>query len=160
VKSTKDRRTLAVQYYEDGMPTYEIALKFYITRATLYRWFKEEGVVLNRQKRGGGEHHRSSKCGVLAEKMGVSMPTARKYLRVLSDAEIEGIITLEDLRKLGFSGAKQKIVLAFLEQAGYAYDEKDMSLDKESGGVDDLKFLTISEVVELFTDPGRFLNER
>jgi hypothetical protein len=161
MKATKDKKALMTQWYKGGMPTYEIALKLYVTRATLYRWLNEEGALLNRQKREGGEHHRSSICGMLAEKFGVSMPTARKYMGVLGDAEIAGVITREDLRKLGFGKVRQEIVLAFLKEAGYGYVEEEMSLRKDSP--DELgyvkRLLTISEVVELFTDPGRFLNE-
>jgi hypothetical protein len=164
MKATSDKKALMVQWYKDGMPMYELALKLYTTRATLYRWLKDEGIILTRQGRDG-EHKRSSKCGMLAEKMGVSMPTARKYMRVLSDAELEGRITSEDLRKLGFSKVHQQIVLAFLEKEGYVYDEEEMSLEQvgslEAGLTQALgkRLLGIDEVVELFADPGRFLNE-
>jgi hypothetical protein len=157
MKSTKDKKALMMQWYKDGMPMYELALKLHTTRTTLYRWLNEEGAPLNRQKREGEEHHRSSKCGVLAEKMGVSMPTARKYMGVLGDAEIAGIITLEDLRKLGFGKVRQEIVVAFLAKAGYVYIEEGMTLKSLAGTGD--RWLVIKDVVELFTDPGRFLNE-
>lgn len=157
MKSTADRREVVVKLYKDGVPMYELALKFYVTRATIYRWLNDEGVILSRQGRGS-QHKRSSRCGMLAEKLGVSMPTARKYMGVLSDARIAGIITLEDLKKIGINEARQKIVLAFLREAGYGYVEEGMSLKNLAGTGD--RWLVIDDVVELFSDPGRFLNER
>ena len=158
MKSTEDKRAVIVKLYKDGMPLYELALKFYVTRATIYRWLNDEGVRLTRQKRGEGGHGRSSRCGMLAEKLGVSMPTARKYMLVLLDARLAGIITLEDLKKIGVNKARQEIVLAFLKEAGYDYIEEGMALKNLAGTGD--RWLAIDEVVELFTDPGRFLNER
>ena len=157
MKSTEDKRDVIVKLYKDGMPMYELALKFYVTRATIYRWLNDEGIILNRQGRGS-QHKRSSRCGMLAEKLGVSMPTARKYMLVLSDARLAGIITLEDLKKIGINKIRQEIVLAFLKEAGYDYIEEGMTLKNLAGTGD--RWLVIDEVVELFTDPGRFLNER
>ena len=157
MKSTEDRREMVVKLYKDGMPMYELALKFYVTRATIYRWLNDEGIILNRQGRGS-QHKRSSRCGMLAEKLGVSMPTARKYMLVLSDARLAGIITLEDLKKIGVNKVRQEIVLAFLKEAGYDYIEEGMALKNLAGTGD--RWLVIDEVVELFTNPGGFLNER
>ena len=158
MKSTKDKKVLAVQRYKDGKPTYEIALEMHVTRATLYRWLNEEGVTLDRSSKKGERYH-SSACGVLAERMGVSMPTARKYMRAVSDFKLQGRgVSLEDLKKVGIGAQKQKIVVAFLEKEGYVYEENSMALRNLAGTGD--RWLVVDEVVELFTDPGRFLGEK
>ena len=158
MKSTADKRALVAQLYADGKPVYEIALEMHVTMATVYRWLNEEGVTFNRQGVKGERYH-SSACGVLADRMGVSMPTARKYMRALSDFKLQGRgVSLEDLKKVGIGALKQKIVVAFLEKEGYVYNERSMAL-KNSAGTRDL-WLVVDEVVELFTDPGKFLEEK
>ena len=158
MKSTTDKKALAVQRYKDGIPIYEIALELHVTRATIFRWINEEGVILNRQGKKGERYH-SSACGVLAERMGVSMPTARKYMKAVADFKLQARgVTFEDLKKVGIGVLKQKIVVAFLEKEGYVYEENSMVLRNLAGTGD--RWLVVDEVVELFTDPWRFLGEK
>jgi transposase len=153
VNKTEDKKKIAGEWYGSGFTAQEIAGRLHTTRATIYRWLKEEGVNVNRRKRAQPK----TELRALAEQFGVSMPTARKYMRVIKDAELTGFISLPSLVKLGVSNTKQKIVVAFLEKAGYIYDPEDMTLWNSKSFED--RQLTVPEVVRLFTETEGVIDE-
>jgi hypothetical protein len=152
MKKTNDKVQVALKWYSEGRMVYEIALALHTTKATIFRWLKEEGIRPDR-KGEKGDHLRSSECGKLADKLGVSLPTARKYLQTLKDIELAGVVTPADLQALGIGKAKQKLVVAFLGVIGYTYAVETMTLADAGGS----RVLATTEVVNIFTDPGAFI---
>lgn len=156
MKKTDLKKEVAKKYYHEGMPIKGIEKKLDITRATLYQWLNEEEVETCRKAVDGLKKNRAL-ASKLASKYGVTLPTARKYLRTISEIITKGELLQGDLKHLGFGKAKQDRVDIVMDELGYCFSLSNLVLVGDSKNP--IK-LTIGQVIDLYTDPYKFIQER